>query len=161
MFRTKVLESHAERLRGSTVRVDTSSESETDSEGKGSLSTCAELTGGLLLDTRDKNRLREREEVSIHEQHEHFVQKQIRLATHYKEKQERLPRTISSKRESTETSHDLEESGSLSKKVKLPSDVEAVGEQRLEKGPRTVSRAEKNRRRKLKKKKRLTRKQIL
>lgn len=149
MFRTKVLESHAERLHGSTI--DTSSESETDcSEGTGSsLSTCAELTG-LLLDTQDKNRLRECEEVSIHEQHEHFVQKQIRIATHYKEKREQLPRTVSSKRDSTETS---QESESLSKKVKLSSDVEAVGEQGQEKGPRTVSRAEKNRRRKLKKKK--------
>ena len=159
MFRTKVLESHAKRLRGSTI--DTSGESETDSEGtEGSLSTCAELTGGLLLDTRDKNKLRECEETSIHEQHERYVQKQIRLAAHYKEKQEQLPRTISSKKESTKTSYDLEESNSLSKKVKLFSDVEEVGEQELEKGPRTVSRAEKNRRRKLKKKKRLARKQL-
>lgn len=159
VFRTKVLESHAERLCGSSV--DASNESETDSEGTdGSLSTCVELTGGLLPDTQDKNRLRECEEVSIHEQHEHYVQKQIRLAAHHKEKREQLPRTVSSKRESMETSHGLKERESLSKKVKFSSDVKAVGEQGLEKGPRTVSRAEKNRRRKLKKKKRLARKQL-
>ena len=92
----------------------------------------------------------EAEGTSIHTQHENFLQKQIKLASRYKERQAQLPRAVSSKRKEA----DKEELDSR-KKVKRSSEETLADEQGASKGPRMVSSAEKNRRRKLKKKKRL------
>lgn len=149
VFRAKVLESHTERLYGSTHSNSSASESDssTESSPPPAPSGSVDLETGKL--TRDDQ---EGEGLSVHIQHEYFMKRQIQLATRYKEKREQLPRTISSKRstEETSSSKDLEPS----KKVKLSS-AEAVDEQRQQNrtsGPRIVSSAEKNRRRKLKKK---------
>ena len=94
----------------------------------------------------------EPEGISIHAQHDNFLQKQIELASRHKECQAQLPRAMSSKRGVAGEELDS------SKKVKRSSEEALVDEQGPSKGPRTVSSAEKNRRRKLKKKKRLLRK---
>ena len=155
VFRSKVLESHSERVYGSTPEDFSTSESESDSSTRESspptqhnpqaLLSVAEESAGVFV--------KDSEGVSIHEQHGRFI-------TKYKEKQEQLPRIISSKRSAANEGERCE--GFVpSKKAKLSlSGVEEADEQAsgIQKGPRTVSRAEKNRRRKLKKKKRLARK---
>ena len=150
VFRAKVLESHAERLYGSTIE-ENSSESE-------SVSSRESSPPQAMLANSDHDVENNFETVSIHEQHERFMQKQMQLAANYKEKQEQLPRTISSKRPATkkESCEDLV----LGKKARLSAEVEKAAEQDsgVQKGPRTVSKAEKNKRRKLKKKRRLARK---
>ena len=152
VFRRKVLESHSERLYGSIV--EDSSESESGSSKE---SGPPQQPQDMLTES-DRDLEKDSEGVSIHEQYERFMEKQIQLATCYKEKQEQLPRTISSKRSAT--SEESCEDFVLGKKAKLLSEVEKTIEQEsgVQKGPRTVSRAEKNKRRKLKKKRRLARK---
>ena len=160
VFRSKVLESHSERVYGSTPEDFSTSESESDSSTRESSPStqhnlqpvAAESAGVFVKDS---------EGVSIHEQHERFMEKQIRLATSYKEKQECLPRTISSKRSAANEGESYEGFVPRKKeKLSSSSGVEEAAEQAsgIQKGPRTVSRAEMNRRRKLKKKKRLARK---
>ena len=156
VFKAKVLESHTQRVYGSTVDSDSyCSGSDTDSS--------TELLGHPSAAVSTEHTLKENEDsktsdgASIHKQHEVFMQRQIRQANSYKESREKLPRTISSKRMSGGDDHERNsEDPRLNKKVKLSSEVPgAAVEQKSQKGPRTVSKAEKNRRRKLKKKKRL------
>ena len=161
VFRSKVLESHSERVYGSKTEDFGTSESESDSSTRESSPPMAtqhmpQAVFGVAADDFDKDP----EGVSIHEQHERFMEKQIQLATHYKEKQEGLPKTISSKRSATNEGESCEGFVSRKKGKFSSSEVEETVEQEsgIQKGPRTVSRAEKNRRRKLKKKKRLARK---
>ena len=166
VFRSKVLESHSERVYGSKTERFSTSESESDSSTRELspptqhnpqpvLSVAADLESAGVFE-------KDSEGVSIHEQHERFMEKQIRLATSYKEKQECLPRTISSKRSAANEGESCEGFVSRKKEKLSSSGVEEADEQLqasgIQKGPRTVSRAEKNRRRKLKKKKRLARK---
>ena len=152
VFRAKVLESHAERLYGSTAE-----ESSSETESISSRESSPPQAG---LADPDHYVKKDSETISIHEQHERFMQKQIQLAASYKEEREQLPRTISSKRSTATTNEESCEDLILGKKAKLTSEVEKAIEQDsgVQKGPRTVSKAEKNRRRKLKKKRRLTRK---
>ena len=145
-----MLESHTERLYGTTT--ENSSESESDSSRESSPPKV------VLTKLYEHDIQGDSEVVSLHEQHEKFIQKQLQLATSYKEKREQLPRIISSKRSTIN-----EEGGedfALTKKAKLSLEAEKAIEQEagLQRGPRTVSKAEKNRRRKLKKKRRLARK---
>lgn len=151
VFRRKVLESHSERLYGSIA--EDSSESKSGSSKE---SSPPQPEPQAVLAESDHDLEKDSEGVSIHEQHERFMEKQIQLATSYKEKQEELPRTISSKRSATKFNEGSCEDFVLGKKAKLSSEVEK--DAGIQKGPRTVSRAEKNKRRKLKKKKRLARK---
>lgn len=148
VFRAKVLESHAERLHGSET--ETSGERESDSSTELSPPQQAAVIA-------DSDRVKDYDGISIHEQHEKFIEKQVKLASRYKEKQEQLPRTISSKRATSNEEH-----FTSNKRAKLSraDSVEKVGEQGAgpQKGPRTVSKAEKNKRRKLKKKRRLAHK---
>jgi hypothetical protein len=92
--------------------------------------------------------------VSIHKQHERFMEKQIQLATSYKEKQKCLPRIISSKRSATDEGESCKGFVSRKKEKLSSSEVEKIVEQEsaagIRKGSRTVSRAEKNKRRKKK-----------
>ena len=149
-----MLEAHSERVYGSNT--EDSSESDSDSSIKES--SPPQPTAQAVPTDLESVVDADHEGISIHEQHERFMEKQIQLATSYREKQELLPRTISSKRSATtQDSEDF----MLGKKGKFSSEVEKAVEQESEvqkKGPRTVSRAEKNKRRKLKKKKRLARK---
>lgn len=146
-----MLEAHSERVYGSNT--EDSSESDSDSSIKES--SPPQPTAQAVPTDLESVVDADHEGISIHEQHERFMEKQIQLATSYREKQER---TISSKRSATtQDSEDF----MLGKKGKFSSEVEKAVEQESEvqkKGPRTVSRAEKNKRRKLKKKKRLARK---
>ena len=150
-----MLESHSERVYGSIT--EDSSENESGSSVKESSPNQpqAVLAGS---DHGDLGKDSKGADLSIHKQHERFMEKQLQLATSYKEKQGRLPRTISSKRSTT--SEEVCEDFVLRKRERLSSEVEKTVEQEsgVQKGPRTVSRAEKNKRRKLKKKKRLARK---
>ena len=176
MFKAKVLESHFERLYGSTVdNNDSTSEGDAETGGEESQhSYHPHYPGPVHVVSVDTVQLAKGgtdnsgtiEEVSFHEQHEHFMQKQIRLAARYMDKREQLPQTVSSKRGSTderESKSTDDADISESKRVKMSSEMEAVcekGQQMVQKGPRTVTSAEKNRRRKLKKKKRLEQKSL-
>ena len=143
VFRRKVLEFHSERLYGSIAEDSSESESGSSKESSPPQQPQAVLAESDCDLEKD---------LSIHEQHERFMEKQIQLATGYKEKQKQLPRTISSKR-SAMTKGSCEDFV-LGKKAKLSSEVEKTVEQEsgVQKGPRIVSRVEKNKRRKLKKK---------
>ena len=172
-----MLESHSERLYGSTVdnNDSSSSTSEGDAETSGEESQRSyhpHYPGTLVsvhpveLAKGGTDNSRTIEEFSFHEQHEHFMQKQIRLAARHMDKRDQLPQTVSSKKRSTderESKSTDDADISESKRVKLSSEMEAVcekGQQILQKGPRTVTSAEKNRLRKLKKKKRLAQKSL-
>jgi hypothetical protein len=159
VFRSKVLESHSERVYGSKIE-DSSSESESDSSPRESSppQLCQHRPQAGLVAAESAGDLDRG--VSLHKQHERFMDKQIQLATSYKEKHKHLPRTISSKRSATNEGESCEGFVSRKKERLSSSEVEGPAEQEsgIRKGPRTVSRAEKNKRRKLKKKKRLARK---
>ena len=161
VFRTKVLEAHSERLYGTLTEDGSESESGSSSTKESSPPQRQVVLAESTSAISDCDLEKDSEGVSIHEQHERFMEKQIQLATSYKEKQEQLPRTISSKR-SAKSEEESCEDFVPRKKERLSSYASEV-EKPVEresgvKGPRTVSRAEKNKRRKLKKKKRLARK---
>lgn len=154
VFRAKVLEAHfIERLgQGDGPTEGDSGSSASSSEVDDEFSHVEGTNNPPTVLSDEGANYREVEGVSIHTQHEDFLQKQIELATRHKESRTHLPRAVSSKRK---VNNDKEELDS-NKKMKLTSAVSTFddSEQGLQKGPRTVSSAEKNRRRKLKKKKR-------
>ena len=163
VFRTKVLESHSERLYGTVTEDGSESESGSSSTEESSPPQRQVVLSESRSAISDHDLEKDSEGVSIHEQHERFMEKQIQLATSYKEKQEQLPRTISSKRYAASEGESCEDFVPRKKERLSSSEVEKPveresGVEKPEKGPRTVSRAEKNKRRKLKKKKRLARK---
>ena len=82
MFKAKVLESHTQRVYGSIVDSD-SSDSETDSSTDLLGHSSAAVSTKPALEENEDSRISDR--ASIHKQHEEFMQRQIRLATCYKE----------------------------------------------------------------------------
>ena len=151
VFRAKVLEAHLERLgQGDGPAEGDSGSSASGSEVGDEFSHVEGTNSPPVLSDEGAN-YGEVEDVSIHTQHEEFLQRQIELATRHKESRTHLPRAVSSKRKANDDKEELESS----KKMKLAVSTFDESEQGLQKGPRTVSSAEKNRRRKLKKKKRL------
>ena len=139
MFEAKVLESHYERLYG-TVELSDSQSSSEDSESElhsvPARSKEVELKGSL----QDGHQ-------SLHRQHKDFLERQLQNAEKYKEKMNKLPRAVSSKRS-------LEDVTTTENCVVKRFSVDTASEERSDtRGPRTVSNEEKNRRRKEKKRK--------
>lgn len=134
VFKSKVLEAHAERRQSEWEVHDSDSESNsscTEEEPGSSQRTPADNSSSKTVCERDSE-----DAVSLHRQHEEFMKRQVALAKSYMERKRQLP-AVSSRRPVEES-----EEGARNPK-------QAAMEGR---GPRTVPSSVKNRRKKLKKK---------